>query len=91
MSQAMNVIVMYNPPTMQLCHYLGVLKNILKSMHIDYLTFLLGDLNDDMLVENLWSTTLKDFMIDYNLYISFLESTTDYHSHLNNIWINALT
>ena len=57
----MNVIVMYNPPTMQLCHYLGVLKNILKSMHINYLTFLLGDLNDDMLVENLRSTIFERF------------------------------
>ena len=57
----MNVIVMYNPPTMQLCHYLGVLKNKLKSMHINYLTFLLGDLNDDMLVENLRSTIFERF------------------------------
>jgi hypothetical protein len=28
-SQAMNIIATYKPPKMQLCHYLGVLKNIL--------------------------------------------------------------
>jgi hypothetical protein len=50
---AMNIIATYKPPTMKLCHYLGVLKKKFKSMPTDCPTFLLGDLNVDMLVENL--------------------------------------
>jgi hypothetical protein len=38
-TRAMNIIVTYKPLTMQLCHYLGVLKNILKSMPTDCPTF----------------------------------------------------
>jgi hypothetical protein len=90
-SRAMNIIATYKPPTMQLCHYLDILKNILKLIPIDCPTFLLGDVNVDMFVENLQSTTLKKFMLDYKLYLFFSESTTDYHSHLNHIWTNART
>jgi hypothetical protein len=89
-SRALNIITTYKPPKLQLSHYLILLKDILETMPINCPTFVLGDLNVDMLIKNLHSTTLKEFMVGYNLHLSFSESTTDYHSHLDHIWTNAL-
>jgi hypothetical protein len=90
MSGALNIITTYKPPKLQLSHYLILLKDILETVPISCPTFVLGDLNVDMLIKNLQSTTLKEFMVGYNLHLSFSESTTDYHSHLDHIWTNAL-
>jgi hypothetical protein len=66
-----NIISTYKPKKLQLSCYLISLKNILKTMPINFPTFILSYLNADTLIENLHSIILQEFMVSYNLHLFF--------------------
>jgi len=84
-SKAISIIATYKPLTMPLFDYLVILKENLKSMLTNCPTFILGGLNVDMLMKNLFLTMLRDFMISHNLHIPFSKSTFDCSLQLNHM------